>query len=82
MSRASKFAVLTNEKINSMKKVFRSALLIGFLSISASMMSKDRDFRFHLEKQKQKLYNLKYPMQKMYLLLFTTILTVNCFLKI
>lgn len=27
-----------------MKKVFRSALLIGFLSISASMMSKDRDF--------------------------------------
>jgi len=27
-----------------MKKVFRSALMIGLLSISASMMSKDRDF--------------------------------------
>ncbi|KIC61521.1 hypothetical protein [Chryseobacterium taiwanense] len=27
-----------------MKKVFSSALMIGFLSISASMMSKDRDF--------------------------------------
>jgi len=27
-----------------MKKVFRSAIMIGFLSISASMMSKDRDF--------------------------------------
>jgi len=27
-----------------MKKVFQSALMIGFLSISASMMSKDKDF--------------------------------------
>ncbi len=27
-----------------MKKVFKSALMIGFLSISASMMSKDKDF--------------------------------------
>jgi hypothetical protein len=44
MIKSSKFAVLTNEKINIMKKVFRSALMIGFLSISASMMSKDKDF--------------------------------------
>jgi cytochrome c oxidase assembly protein Cox11 len=33
-----------------MKKVFSSALMIGFLSISASMMSKDRDFSLSFEK--------------------------------